>query len=68
MFSGTTNSAGTKNGSIGCNYIMIVGTSRHCKVEDCDKFIEGTRIRLKKSDVFYTEKELKAEIEKNRRK
>lgn len=25
----------------GCDYILIVGKSRGCEVEDCDKYIKG---------------------------
>lgn len=32
--------------SNGCNYILIEGHSRGCKVEDCNVFVKGRAIRL----------------------
>ena len=32
----------------GCDYILITGHARGCKVEDCDKYEKGAKIKVKK--------------------
>lgn len=39
------------NGKNGCDFIEFAKRSRGCKVDDCDKFIEGPRLILKESDL-----------------
>lgn len=32
--------------SNGCNYILVEGHSRGCKVEDCNRYIKGKQVKL----------------------
>lgn len=33
----------------GCDFIETMQFSRRCRIEDCDKFIEGPRLTLKEA-------------------
>lgn len=38
----------------GCNYIEIVGHSRGCSVQECDKYVNAARKRRQKQIVYST--------------